>query len=102
MHTVSIADARQFSLKEVQDSQLLSTADIEVNLICFEAGQKHIETSHPKTMLYQVLEGEALIQQDDISKRLGKGKILSLEANTRHKLENAGGGLLVVMATRAL
>jgi quercetin dioxygenase-like cupin family protein len=100
--TVTISDARQFSLKAIQRSDLSKTADLQVELICFEAGQKDKETSHPKTSIYQVLEGEALIRQGDIHKRLGKGKLLTVPATTKHSLENAGGGLLVMMATRAL
>ena len=102
MDTVTIADARQFSLKSVQTSELIRSDDLQVELICFEAGQKNEEVSHAKTTLYQVLEGEALIQQEDVSKRLGKGKILTVPAGSKHLLENAGGGLLVVMATKAL
>lgn len=102
MNTATIADARQFSLKSVQTSKLLNTNDLQVDLICFEAGQKNPETTNPKTTLYQVLEGEALISQNDTSQRLGKGKLLSIPPSSSHQLENAGGGLLVIMATKAL
>jgi mannose-6-phosphate isomerase-like protein (cupin superfamily) len=33
--------------------------------------------------------------------RLGKGTLLTVPAGVSHTLENAGGGLLVVMATGA-
>jgi mannose-6-phosphate isomerase-like protein (cupin superfamily) len=33
--------------------------------------------------------------------RVGKGKLLTIDAGTAHALENAGGGLLVVMSARA-
>jgi quercetin dioxygenase-like cupin family protein len=102
MDTITISDARQFSLKSIQHSDLVKAKDLHIELICFEAGQRDKETSYPKTSVYQVLEGELLIKQDDVSKRLGKGKLLTLPANSKHTLENAGGGLLVVMATRAV
>lgn len=102
MDTVSIASKRQFSLKTIKRNDLIKTSDLHIELICFESGQRDEEGRHPHSSVYQVLEGEALIKQDDLSKRLGKGKLLSIPANTPHTLENAGGGLLVIMATRAL
>jgi quercetin dioxygenase-like cupin family protein len=102
MDTITISDARRFSLKAIQHSDLVKTNDLHVELICFEAGQQGKEQSHSKTCVYQVLEGELLIKQADISKRLGKGKLLTISAGTQHTLENAGGGLLVVMATKAI
>ncbi len=102
MDTITISDARTFSLKSVQHSDLVKTKDLHVELICFEGGQRAEELSHSKTCVYQVLEGELLVKQNDVSKRLGKGKLLTLPAATKHTLENAGGGLLVVMATRAI
>lgn len=102
MDTITISDARQFSLKTIQHSDLVKTKDLHIELICFEAGQKDKEVSHGKTCVYQVLEGELLIKQNDISKRLGKGKLLTVPAGRNHTLENAGGGLLVVMATKSM
>jgi len=102
MKTVTISDARQFSLKELQKNKLVDEKDIRIELISFEAGQRDDEGSHTHTSIYQVLEGEALIREGDISKRLGKGKLLVVPANLNHSLENAGGGLLVVMAIHAL
>jgi quercetin dioxygenase-like cupin family protein len=102
MDTITISDARQFSLKTTQHSDLVKTKDLHVELICFEGGQQDKEQSHNKSCVYQVLEGELLIKQNDVSKRLGKGKLLTVSPETKHLLENAGGGLLVVMATRAI
>lgn len=98
---VTISDARQFSLSHIQRNALIETDDLEVVLLCFEAGQRDDERSHAGTCLYQVLEGEALVRQGEHSQRLGKNKLLAMPADTPHLLENAGGGLLVVMATRA-
>lgn len=102
MDTVTISDARQFSLKRIQHQDLVKTDDLHIQLICFEAGQRDQEISHNKTCVYQVLEGELLIREADISKRLGKGKLLTVPANRKHTLENAGGGLLTVMMTQAV
>lgn len=102
METVSISNARKFSLKRIERSTLVKTTDLHIELICFEAGQRDDEGSHTHSSVYQVLEGEALIKQGAESLRLGKGKLFNVPAGTPHVLENAGGGLLVVMATRAL
>jgi quercetin dioxygenase-like cupin family protein len=102
MDTITISDARQFSLKSIQRSDLVKSKDLQIELICFEAGQRDKDSSYDKTCVYQVLEGELLLKQEDVSKRLGKGKLLTVPAGSKHVLENAGGGLLVVMATRAI
>ena len=102
MNTTTISDARSFSLESVQQRELVRTDDISIQLLCFEAGQKHAEQNVPTTCVYQVLEGEALVRKDGEKQRLGKGKLLTVSANQPHQLENAGGGLLVVMATHAL
>lgn len=102
MLPITISDARSFSLEGVQKADLVKTDDVHIQLLCFEAGQSDDEGQAAKTSIYQVLEGEALIRQDGESVRLGKGKLLSVPAGHAHTLENAGGGLLVVMATKAL
>ena len=102
MDTITISDARQFSTSSIQKSDLVRSDDLHMWLICFEAGQRDDEAGYDKTCVYQVLEGEAILRQGDVSKRLSKGKLHTMPANTAHVLENAGGGLLVVMATRAL
>lgn len=101
MTTVTINNARRFSLQSIQRSELLSTGDLTVSLLCFEAGQQADEAQYDGSCLYQVLEGELLVRQDGGSERVGKGKLLSVPAGAPHVLENAGGGLLVVMATSA-
>jgi quercetin dioxygenase-like cupin family protein len=98
---VTISDARRFSLDDVQRSTLLREGEVSVEVLCFEAGQRDEEAQRDDLSLYQVLEGEALLRIGDERHRLGKGKIASVPAGTAHVLENAGGGLLVVMATRA-
>ncbi len=102
MNTISISSARKFSLKSIERSDLVKTDDLHVELICFEAGQRGGGSTYDRSSVYQVMEGEALLKHGEQSLRLGKGKLLSVPANTPHSLENAGGGLLVIMATRAL
>lgn len=101
MKTVTISSARSFSLDAVQTRPVISTDDLQVDLLSFEAGQRNDETRFDGSCLYQVLEGEALVRRGEESERLGKGKILAVPGGTPHVLENAGGGLLVVMSTRA-
>mgnify|MGYP002779020133 CR=1 FL=1 len=100
LHTVSIGEARRFSLRGVERRDLVAEEDLRVELICFEAGQRDAPSEHPGSSVYQVLEGEALIHAGSESERLGKGKLLVVPGGRPHSLENAGGGLLVVMATR--
>lgn len=98
---VTIADARRFSLDAVQRSTLLREHDLEVELLCFEAGQRDEEERRTGASVYQVLEGEALLQLGEERHRLGKGKLASVPADRDHTVENAGGGLLVVLVSRA-
>lgn len=100
MKLTSINEAREFSLDRVVKAGLLDTTDLEVSLLCFEAGQRDEELVHHGSSVYQVLEGEAFVDADGDRERLGKGKLLAVPAGVPHVLENAGGGLLVVMATR--
>lgn len=101
MKTVTIADARRFSLDQVERAELGNHPDLSVELLCFEAGQSLDGLSTPGTVVYQVLEGEALLRTSAERARLGKGKLTSVPAGERHTLGNAGGGLLVVLATAA-
>lgn len=100
MTTVTISDARRFSLERVQRSELVKTDDLEASLLCFEAGQRDGESRYDTGVLYQVLEGEALVRRGGATERLGKGRLHAVEAGTAHAVENAGGGLLVVLVTR--
>lgn len=102
MKQVSIQSARKFSLKEAQVEPLLAADDLASELLCFEAGQLLAPRTWQKAAIYQVLEGEALVSADGTTERLGKGRLLSVPGGREHALENAGGGLLVVLATRAL
>ena len=101
MHVTAIADARRFSLAHVERRPLVDAPDLRVELVCFEAGQREQELDYAATVSYQVLEGEALVRSGDELVRLGKGRLLRVDPGTVHTLENAGGGLLVVLSTRA-
>ena len=99
MQTVTISDARSFSLRDVQRRDLVRSDDLHVQLLCFEAGQRDADVTVDHDRLYQVLEGEVIVRGEDTPRRLGKGTLLCVPSGTTHTLENAGGGLLVVMAT---
>lgn len=99
MKTATIGDARSFSLDAIQKNDLVEIEDLIVRLVCFEAGQTDDETTLSTGVVYQVLEGELLVRRQGERTRLGKGKVMALAPSTPHVLENAGGGLLVVMAT---
>lgn len=101
MQTHAIADARRFSLRDVQVRQIVHQGGVLIELLCFEAGQRLEDADHAAACVYQVLEGEALVREPSGTSRLGKGVIATVDAGTEHALENAGGGLLVVMRTRA-
>lgn len=101
MKITAIADARRFSLDAVQKTELLGGGDLSVTLLCFEAGQKDDDQTLQASCIYQVLEGEVLLRHEGGSDRVGTGRLVSVPAGTPHHLENAGGGLLVVMATHA-
>ncbi len=98
MNIVTIGDARRFSLAGVQHSDLVDQDDLRVAMLCFEAGQIDEPRDLGHTAVYQVLEGEALVRAGEETERLGKGKLLSVPAGLGHRIENAGGGLLVVLA----
>lgn len=99
MKTVTIADARAFSLRDVQRRDLVRGDDLHIDLLSFEAGQRDPEILDARQRVYQVMEGEAIVRGPEGRTRLGRGTLLSVPASTPHTLENAGGGLLVVMVT---
>jgi quercetin dioxygenase-like cupin family protein len=101
VQTVTINDARAFSLRDVQRRDLVAGDGLRAELLCFEAGQRDADVTAERGRLYQVLEGEVIVRGDDAPRRLGKGTLLSVPGGVRHTLENAGGGLLVVLATSA-
>lgn len=98
MQTVNISKARRFSLDAVQVGELATAGEMSAQLVCFEAGQSW--QGGPGAVIYQVLEGEALLRSGETTERVGKGKLATLESDETHTVENAGGGLLVVLAVR--
>ena len=100
MKLVTISSARRFSLDKVQRSELITQGAVRFELLCFEAGQADDQSGGGHTV-YQVLEGEALVRIAGKTERLGKGKLLGTAAGEAHRIENAGGGLLVVLAASA-
>lgn len=101
MQPIALSTARKFSLSRVERTLLVDAADLKVELICFEAGQSLDPLSAGTTTAYQAIEGEALVRFGDSVVRLGQGRVLEVPAGTEHRVENAGGGLLVVLAMRS-
>jgi mannose-6-phosphate isomerase-like protein (cupin superfamily) len=100
MQPIALSTARHFSLARVERRPLVAAADLQIDLVCFEAGQREPLMAYDHTVVYQALEGEALVRVADTVVRLSSGRLLPVDAGVEHSLENAGGGLLVVMATR--
>lgn len=98
MKSVNISAARRFSLESVQRQELAVAGELRCELLCFEAGQSEAQPA-VSDVVYQVLEGEALFRRSGKTERLGKGKLLVAEAGDAMTIENAGGGLLVVLST---
>jgi mannose-6-phosphate isomerase-like protein (cupin superfamily) len=101
MQPIALSTARHFSLARVERRSLVAAGDMHIELVCFEAGQREALLRYGNTVVYQALEGEALVRVGDTVVRLSAGRLLPVAAGVEHGLENAGGGLLVVMATRA-
>lgn len=101
MNIVTISEARHFSLETVQRRDLVERSDLGAELLCFEAGQSLTGLQQTGSTTYQVLEGEALLRAGGERARLGKGRLATMEGGELHDIENAGGGLLVVLAISA-
>lgn len=101
MQPIALSTARHFSLSRVERRPLVTAGDLHMELVCFEAGQREELLTYPNTVVYQAIEGEALLRVGEMVVRLSSGRLLPVDAGVEHGLENAGGGLLVVMATRA-
>lgn len=100
MKTVTIGSARRFSLDAVQEASLVAETGIRVDLLSFEAGQATEATAFAGTTIYQVLEGEAIMRFDGSRERVGSGRLVVVPAESEHRVENSGGGLMVVLRTR--
>lgn len=96
MKSVNISASRRFSLQNVQRSELASVGQLRTELLCFEAGQSE-SSEDAAGAIYQVLEGEAIFRQAGQTERVGKGRLLAVEGGQPVTVENAGGGLLVVL-----
>jgi len=101
MKIVTISEARRFSLESVQYRELATVPGLSAELICFESGQVAAARTSTGAATYQVLEGEAMVRAEGDTSRLGKGRLASVQGGVEHTIENAGGGLLVVLAISA-
>jgi hypothetical protein len=75
---------------------LLDGATLAVAVLHLEAGQSH--RPEPGEAAYQVLEGDAAFRSGGASETARKGSVLVGEPEV---IENLGGGLLVILETRA-
>lgn len=96
MQKRAISDGRRFSLKKPVRTPLLAGQGVETFLLCFEGGQSL--APEPGEASYQVLEGDAVFASPDASEKARKGQVL---VGSPERIENLGGGLLVVLETRA-
>lgn len=90
-----ISAGRRFSLKAPIREILLEGEELVVYAMYFEAGQTLLASDGEAS--YQVLEGDALFRDPHSIERVSKGQIL---IGAPSSIENAGGGLLVVLEIR--
>jgi hypothetical protein len=92
----SLSDGRKFSLKAPVREVMLEGSSMAVHGLYFEGGQQL--TLPPGEASYQILEGDAAFTGPHGTERARKGNIVVGEVNL---IENLGGGLLVILETRA-
>lgn len=100
MQKTNIGAHRKFSLQSVQSVPVVNERDLQLELLCFEAGQKTSDINHTGTSVYKVIEGEAIVRGLNSRDVVGAGQLLTVGAGVAHNVENAGGGLLTVLAIR--
>lgn len=101
MKKVNISSRRKFSLDSVQTVPVVTAPGLELELLCFEAGQRTGDIRNQFTVSYQVLEGELIVRSESSREQAGSGSLITVNPDSEHTLENAGGGLLSVLAIRA-
>ena len=95
MQKRSISEGRKFSLKNPIRETLVQGEHVATYRLCFEGGQAY--NPEPGEASYQVLEGDALFMDHNGPARARKGEMV---LGAPHEIENAGGGLLVILETR--
>ena len=96
MQKRSITEGRKFSLKQALREPLLQGEAVSAYRLFFEGGQAF--NPEPGEASYQVLEGDALFMDHNGPARARKGEVI---VGRPHEIENAGGGLLVILETRS-
>ena len=96
MQKRSLIDARKFSLKAAVREPMLEGGRVSLHSLYFEGGQSF--TPQPGEASYQILEGDAAFTGPEGTERARKGHVLVGEVDL---IENLGGGLLVILETRA-
>jgi hypothetical protein len=92
----SLSEGRKFSLKAPVREAMLEGSRVSVHGLYFEGGQNL--TTESGEASYQILEGDAAFTGPQGTERARKGHIVVGEVNL---IENLGGGLLVILETRA-
>lgn len=95
MQKSSLSEGRTFSLKAPVRKAVLEGNSIAVYGLYFEGGQSLMPESGEAT--YQVLEGDAEFTDAKGSERARKGQVV---VGNITRIENLGGGLLVMLETR--
>ena len=95
MQKRSLSEGRSFSLKAPVRKPILEGGNISVHGLYFEGGQSLMPEAGEAT--YQVLEGDAEFTDAKGSERARKGQVV---VGSITRIENLGGGLLVILETR--
>lgn len=96
MQKRSLSEGRKFSLKSAVREAMLEGSRLSVHSLYFEGGQSLSPESGEAS--YQILEGDAAFTGPAGTERARKGNLVVGEVSL---IENLGGGLLVILETRA-
>ena len=96
MRKRAISEVRRFSLKEPVREALVQGEGLTTYVLHLEAGQRRACDAGEAT--YQVLEGDAVFRGENGAETARKGSVL---VGRPTEIENLGGGLLVILETRA-
>jgi mannose-6-phosphate isomerase-like protein (cupin superfamily) len=102
MDTRTILDARRFAPEKMQKVNLFATADLFLDVYCFEPGQSQKVHVHEKsTKYYLVLEGHALFEVAGEHEELGPGQAVLARPGEPHGVENRTDHRLVLLVGMA-
>ena len=96
METVNAIAKVRFGSARPQRIQLHKGAELVMELLCLEAGQKIAVNSG--CWAYYVVTGKASVSDGRQSGELATGQLVAMDPPQRHTIANAGEGRLVVLA----